>query len=101
MYTGYNCSIGNILSYSGQQLRFYCLHCETAVCSSCTDIEHRFTTACLSLYRCHPLHAQPQLLVEKMNAGFEIRKHLENCKYLESKRIQVLKTFGKLQIPGK
>jgi len=27
--------------HNGQQLRFYCLHCETAVCSSCTDIEHR------------------------------------------------------------
>ncbi|MPC09485.1 Tripartite motif-containing protein 2 [Portunus trituberculatus] len=25
----------------GQTLRFYCRDCETAVCSSCTDIEHR------------------------------------------------------------
>ena len=22
-------------------MRFYCLDCETAICSSCTDIEHR------------------------------------------------------------
>ena len=26
---------------SGQRLRFYCWQCDTAVCSSCTDIEHR------------------------------------------------------------
>ena len=24
----------------GQRLRFYCHTCDTAVCSSCTDIEH-------------------------------------------------------------
>lgn len=28
-------------SHQGQTLRFYCRDCETAVCSSCTDIEHR------------------------------------------------------------
>ena len=26
---------------SGQSLRFYCEDCETGICSSCTDIEHR------------------------------------------------------------
>ena len=26
---------------AGQRLRFYCVQCDTAVCSSCTDIEHR------------------------------------------------------------
>lgn len=27
--------------HKGQRLRFYCSSCDTAVCSSCTDIEHR------------------------------------------------------------
>ncbi|XP_076046814.1 tripartite motif-containing protein 2-like isoform X2 [Oratosquilla oratoria] len=27
-------------SHQGQTLRFYCRDCETAICSSCTDIEH-------------------------------------------------------------
>ncbi|XP_042213078.1 tripartite motif-containing protein 2-like [Homarus americanus] len=31
-------------SHQGQTLRFYCRDCETAVCSSCTDIEHRAHT---------------------------------------------------------
>lgn len=31
----------SINTISGQTLRFYCRDCETAVCSSCTDIEHR------------------------------------------------------------
>jgi hypothetical protein len=26
---------------SGQSLRFYCENCETGICASCTDIEHR------------------------------------------------------------
>jgi len=26
--------------FLGQTLRFYCRDCDTAVCSSCTDIEH-------------------------------------------------------------
>lgn len=28
-------------NHLGQTLRFYCEDCETAICSSCTDIEHR------------------------------------------------------------
>ncbi|CAB4066675.1 TRIM2_3 [Lepeophtheirus salmonis] len=28
-------------SHSGQSLRFYCEDCDTAICSSCTDIKHR------------------------------------------------------------
>ena len=31
----------NNLGISGQSLRFYCEDCETGICSSCTDIEHR------------------------------------------------------------
>ena len=30
-----------IVKISGQSLRFYCEDCETGICSSCTDIEHR------------------------------------------------------------
>ena len=30
-----------MVSSSGQSLRFYCEDCETGICSSCTDIEHR------------------------------------------------------------
>ena len=26
---------------SGQSLRFYCEDCETGICASCADIEHR------------------------------------------------------------
>ena len=26
---------------SGQSLRFYCCDCETGICASCADIEHR------------------------------------------------------------
>ena len=29
-----------LLCFLGQTLRFYCQDCETAICSSCTDIEH-------------------------------------------------------------
>ena len=31
----------SLYTHTGQTLRFYCRDCETAVCSSCTDIEHR------------------------------------------------------------
>lgn len=30
----------NFTKSSGQTLRFFCRDCDTAVCSSCTDIEH-------------------------------------------------------------
>ncbi len=30
-----------VIVFLGQSLRFYCEDCETAICSSCTDIEHR------------------------------------------------------------
>ena len=30
-----------MFNIAGQSLRFYCENCETGICSSCTDIEHR------------------------------------------------------------
>lgn len=63
---------------TGQTLRFYCRNCETAVCSSCTDIEHRDHTTMRLNDAVDNQKLDLQRLIDKVNVQvrFKIRAQI-------------------------
>ncbi|RXG68298.1 Tripartite motif-containing protein 2 [Armadillidium vulgare] len=71
------------LSHAGQTLRFYCRNCETAVCSSCTDIEHRDHTTMRLNDAVDNQKLDLQRLIDKVNVQLPCMKEAL-CKLSEA-----------------